>query len=161
MVKTIKTRESTRDIKVLDKAGFLTNHLRQATVKSKEMISSDQEEGTNQYAINQVTARSKQMAGKTSSKIQQKARQTIRKKIQAMQSDMPSYRRLILLCMAINFLPDGVLRCRAFFIFKKYFLFLFVRGTKIKIQCVQNKRSSGVGKQYTTENDRNSLSAQT
>ncbi len=83
MVKTIKTRESTRDIKVLDKAGFLTNHLRQATVKSKEMISSDQEEGTNQYAINQVTARSKQMAGKTSSKIQQKARQTIRKKIQA------------------------------------------------------------------------------
>ena len=64
MVKTIKTRESTRDIKVLDKAGFLTNHLRQATVKSKEMISSDQEEGTNQYAINQVTARSKQMAGK-------------------------------------------------------------------------------------------------
>lgn len=82
MVKTIKTRESTRDIKVLDKAGFLTNHLRQATVKSKEMISSDQEEGTHQYAINRVTARSKQMAGKTSSKVQQKTRQTIRKKIE-------------------------------------------------------------------------------
>lgn len=83
MVKTIKTRESTRDIKVLDKAGFLTNQLRHATVKSKEMVPSYQDEGTNQYAINQVTARSKQMAGKTSSKIQQKARQTIRKKIQA------------------------------------------------------------------------------
>lgn len=83
MVKTIKTRESTRDIKVLDKAGFLTNHLRQATVKSKEMVSSDQEEGTHQYAINQVTARSKQIAGKASSKVQEKARQTIRKKIQA------------------------------------------------------------------------------
>lgn len=83
MVKTIKTRESTRDIKVLDKAGFLNNYLRQATVKSKEMVSSDQEEGTHQYAINQVTARSKQMADKTSSKVQQKTRQTIRKKIQA------------------------------------------------------------------------------
>lgn len=30
-------------------------------------------------------------------------RATIRKKIQAMQSDMPSYRRLILLCMAVYY----------------------------------------------------------
>lgn len=83
MVKAIKTRESTRDIKALDKAGFLTNHLRQATVKSKELVSYDREKETNQYAINQVTTRSKQIAGKTSSKIQQTARQTIRKKMQA------------------------------------------------------------------------------
>ena len=83
MVKTIKTREYTRDIKVLDKAGFMAQHLRQTTVKSKEMVLSDHEEETNQHAINQVTARSKQVAGKTSSKIQQTARQTIRKKMQA------------------------------------------------------------------------------
>ena len=83
MVKTIKTRESTRDIKALDKAGFMAQHLRQTTVKSKEMVLSDHEEETNQYAINQVTARSKQVAGKTSSKIQQTARQTIQKKMQA------------------------------------------------------------------------------
>lgn len=83
MVKTIKTRESTRDIKALDKAGFMAQHLRHTTVKSKEMVLSDHEEETNQYAINQVTARSKQVAGKTSSKVQQKVGQTIRKKIQA------------------------------------------------------------------------------
>ena len=69
MVRTIKTKEHIRDIKVLDKASVVSGHLRQASFKTKEQIQeSTEKEPPNQYAINQISIRSKQMAYTAASK---------------------------------------------------------------------------------------------
>lgn len=81
MIRTIKTKETTRDIKTLDKAEIITNHLRHVTIKSKEMDSSNIDEDSNQYAINRITVNSKHLANNVSSITQQKAKQLIHQKI--------------------------------------------------------------------------------
>ncbi|MDB7984380.1 CHAP domain-containing protein [Faecalicoccus pleomorphus] len=78
MVRTIKTKEHIRDIKVLDKASIVSGHLRQASFKTREQIQeSTEKEPPNQYAVNQISIQSKQMANIVVSKGKQSISQSL------------------------------------------------------------------------------------
>lgn len=81
MVRTIKTKEHIRDIKVLDKASIVSGHLRQVSFKTREQIQeSTEKEPPNQYAINQISIQSKQMAHTATSKGKQTLRHSLESK---------------------------------------------------------------------------------
>ena len=78
MVRTIKTKEHVRDIKVLDKASIVSGHLRHASFKTREQIQeSTEKEPPNQYAINQISAKSEQMTNTVVSKGKQSISQSL------------------------------------------------------------------------------------
>lgn len=61
----IKTRETKRDIKVLDKAGHVADKMKDSTIKTKSAVEQTQQSPDNsasEYAIDRVTGAEQRLA---------------------------------------------------------------------------------------------------